>query len=591
MSKTLEQYGLIGDGEAAALVGRDGSIDWLCWPRFDSDACLAALLGSEEHGRWLIAPAEPAQTTRRYREDTLILETEFSTSDGKLRVTDLMPTREGSPALIRVVTGLEGRVRLRMRLKLRFDYGQVAPWIELKGREAVAKVGPDLVVLEAPVPVREEGGEIAADFDVEAGDEMAFSLLHGSSHGSSAAPIPAPIDWAAAISRTEKFWQTWVSSFDKPTDWPQAVRRSLITLKALVHHPTGGVVAAPTTSLPEVAGGEKNWDYRYCWLRDATFTLAALLNAGFEREAKDWRDWLTRAVGETPDKLQILYRVDGGRRVPEWTADWLPGYRWAKPVRVGNAASAQFQLDVFGELMDVFHLAARAGIEASDHEVHLTAALARHVRQIWGEPDQGMWEERGQARHFVYSKVMAWVAVDRFLKLQPEALQEERQTFKDLQTRMHDEICREGYDKGLRTFTSFYGGQTIDASLLLMPLVGFLPVDDERVAETIARIERDLVFDGLVRRKKPNGSGTPEGAFLACTCWLADCQAMQGRHAEARRSFERVLSVANDLGLLSEEYDCAGRRLSGNFPQALSHIAVVNTALGLCGPVLSRGGG
>lgn len=587
MSKLIEDYGLIGDGETAALVSRDGSIDWLCWPRFDSDACLAALLGTEEHGRWLIGPLEPAGTTRRYQTDTLVLDTEMETEAGAVRLTDFMPIRNGPSVLVRIVTGLRGRTRLQTRLNLRFDYGYMLPWIERDGDAVLARVGPDLVVLRAPVPLDGDHREISAEFEVEEGEELAFVMAYGDS----TKPPPDPIDVRAALADTQAYWREWIGRFDKPTDWPEAVRRSLITLKAMIHRPTGGLVAAPTTSLPERPGGEMNWDYRYCWLRDATFTLAALLNAGYDDEAVQWRDWLLRAVAGDPAKMRIMYRVDGSRHLDEWTVPWLPGYRWASPVRIGNAASSQRQLDIYGELLDTLHLAAKGGMGRSDQGLKVEEAVVRHVEAVWRKPDRGMWESREKPRHYVYSKVMAWVAIDRFLKDRAATEDEDgamltRMT--DLRRRMHDEICSDGFDAGLGTFVDYYGGQELDASLLLLPIVGFLPVEDERIAGTIAAIERDLVEDGLVRRWTPRGEN-PEGAFLACTGWLAECQAMQGRREAARKTFERLLSVRNDLGLLAEEYNVKGRHLSGNFPQALSHLALVQTALRLCGPVAERG--
>ncbi|WP_456684577.1 glycoside hydrolase family 15 protein [Bradyrhizobium sp. P5_C11_2] len=587
MSKRIEDYALIGDGETAALVGRDGSVDWLCWPRFDSDACLAALLGTDEHGCWKLAPTKPARVERRYQRDTLVLESDFHTDDGAVRVTDFMPVRDGPPVLVRIVTGLHGRVQVRTTLNLRFDYGSLSPWVERHGRCALARTGPDLVILHAPVDLG--GGEqiTEAEFEVGDGDELPFVLMYGAS----AEPAPAPIDAKAALAKTQVYWRDWVGQFEKPTPWPEAVRRSLITLKALIYRPTGGIVAAPTTSLPEAPAGEMNWDYRYAWLRDSTFTLAALLNAGFKAEAVAWRDWLLRAVAGDPDKMRIMYRIDGGRRLEEWTVPWLPGYRWSTPVRIGNAAAAQRQLDIFGELIDSIHLAAKAGVERSNQELILEQAVMRHVESVWREPDQGLWEARGKPRHYVYSKVMCWVAIDRFLdgrsKL-ADADQTMLSRMSDLRDCMHAEICREGYDPGLGTFVDYYGGQELDASLLLLPLVGFLPADDERIARTIAAIERDLVEDGLVRRHRVRGPN-PEGAFLACSCWLADCQAMQRRREAAHETFERLLAVRNDLGLLAEEYNVPGRHLSGNFPQALSHLALIQTALHLSGSVLKRG--
>ena len=584
-AKRIEDYGLIGDGRSAALVRCDGSIDWLCWPRFDSDACLSALLGTEEHGRWLIGPADgSACTSRRYQPDSLVLETDFEDEGGAARVTDFMAMGDGPPALVRVVTGLRGRISLRHSLLLRFDYGSLAPWVERRGEVVVARVGPDLVVLRGPVAFGGRDDEIAADLDVAEGNELAFVL----SYGPSCEAPPEPIDARAALAETLAYWRGWIRRFDKPTDWPEPVRRSLITLKAMIHWPTGGIVAAPTTSLPETFGEAKNWDYRFAWLRDSTFALAALLDAGFEEEAVAWRDWLLRAVAGDPDKMRIAYRVDGARRLEEWTVDWLPGFRWSTPVRAGNAAAAQFQLDIYGEVIDTLHLAGRAGMERDGQVRALEDAIVAHVERVWRDPDHGLWEDRGEPRHYVYSKVMAWVAVHRCACARREEGTDEAWGLTDLARAMHDEICREGFDAELGHFVARYGGREVDASLLQLPLVGFLPVDDPRMTATIAAIERDLVVDGLVRRSAPAGK-PPPNAFLACSCWLADCQAAQGRHDEARATFERLLRVRNDLGLMAEEYDPEAGRLTGNIPQALSHLALVRTALGLCGTVLRRG--
>lgn len=587
MNKLIEDYGLIGDGETAALVGRDGSIDWLCWPRFDSDACLAALLGGEDHGCWRLAPTRPAQVRRRYQPDTLVLETDFETDEGTVRVVDFMPIRDGASVLVRLVTGLGGTVKVRTSLNLRFDYGSLAPLLRRDGNRVSAEVGPDLVVLDAPVALEEDRQTVVAEFAVHEGEALPFVLTYAASAG----PFPDPIDVDAALTRTQAFWRDWIGRFQKACHWPEAVRRSLLTLKALIDRPNGGIVAAPTTSLPEAPAGDMNWDYRYAWLRDSTFTLSALLNAGFEEEAVAWRDWLLRAVAGDPDEMRIMYRLDGGRRLEEWTVPWLPGYRWASPVRIGNAAAGQRQLDIYGEVLDTLHLAAKAGMERSDQGLRIEEAIVRHVEGVWRKPDQGLWEARGQPRHYVYSKVMCWVAVDRFVDSRarmPDDGSGIVAHMTDLRARMHAEICQEGYDAGLGTFVSYYGGHELDASLLLIPLVGFLPAKDERVARTIAAIERDLVEAGLVRRKRPQGPNS-EGTFLACTCWLADCQNMQGRREAAHATFERLLSVRNDLGLLSEEYNVPGRHLAGNFPQALSHLALVQTALSLSGSVLMRG--
>jgi GH15 family glucan-1,4-alpha-glucosidase len=585
MSSPLEDYAMIGDGQSAALVDRRGSIDWLCWPRFDSDACLAALVGNEQNGHWLLAPRDiEARVTRRYRDDTLTLETDHATGVGVVRVTDFMPPRRSAPALVRLVTVLDGSAAMRMVLRLRFGYGLVPPWIEAGERRMVGRVGPDLVVLTADVPLVHDGRDIRAEFTLGAGQRCAFVLQLGSSHGDP----PKALDPPRALADTERYWRGWISRFDKPSDWPDAVRRSLITLKALINATTGGMVAAPTTSLPEVAGGKLNWDYRYCWLRDAAFAISALLNAGYTAEATAWRDWILRAIAGSPEHIQVMYRLDGGRDLNEWTVPWLSGYRWSAPVRVGNAAAHQRQIDIFGELVEVMDLAAQAGIGRDPHWVEVEQEIVERVASVWGKPGQGIWESRGEPRRHVYSQVMAWVAVDRFLKHRGCSSDADPQLLKRLaalRVEMHREICREGFDSGLDTFVEFYGSREVGAALLLIPAVGFLPIDDPRVAGTIARIERELMEDGLVWRTT-DSRRRAQGAFLPCSCWLADCRRMQGRHAAAREAFERMLAVRNDVGLLSEEYDIRGRCLTGNFPQALSHLTLVNTALGICGPVL-----
>ena len=592
MSHPIEDYALLGDGETAALLNRDGSIDWLCWPRFDDDACFAALLGTAENGHWLLAPMAPVtQRSRRCQDDTLVMETNFATAEGAIRITDFMPMRKGASAIVRIVEGLHGTTRMRCELRLRFDYGALAPWLESSASDVVARIGPDLVVLRAPVELAIGAGTVSAEFEVSEGDRRAFVLSYGRGHE----PPPPPIDAAAALADTQAFWRGWIGRFDDgKTDWPAQVRRSLITLKALIHAPTGGLIAAPTTSLPEAPGGRLNWDYRYCWLRDASFTLCALLNAGFHEEAAAWRNWLLRALAGAPERLRIMYRVDGSRHLSEWMVDTLPGYRYATPVRIGNAASTQHQIDVFGEVLDALDVARRGGVATSTQETVTALAIVEHLEKVWNTEGSGVWESRAESRHYTYSKVMAWVGLDRFLRYHdgrgsvPPATIERVAA---LRQTIHDEVCREGWNEGLGTFVQHYGGQAIDASLLLLPLVGFLPADDPRVAATIATIQRELSEGGLIRRNKAKADGPNEGVFLACSCWMADCLNMQGRKDEARAQFERVLAVANDLGLLSEEYNVAGKHLAGNFPQALTHLAIVNTALGLCGPTLQRGGG
>ena len=588
MSNPIDEYGLIGDGETAALIHRSGSIDWLCWPRFDSDACFAALLGTAENGRWKIAPVEPARISRRYLEDTLVLETEFDTASGTVLLTDFMPGREHGSSIVRIVSGTRGRTVLRSEMNLSFDYGSMRPWLEVVETEAAARVGPDLVLLRSPVDLTRDGSSVICEFAIEESRQVVFVL----SYGSSFQPRPPCINAAKALVETKRHWRDWISQFQRQTNWPQAIRRSLITLKALIYRPTGGMIAAVTTSLPEKPGGKANWDYRFSWIRDASFTLIALIDAGYKAEATEWQNWLLRAVAGEPDKMRILYRVDGSRRLEEWTADWLPGYRWTTPVRIGNAAASQRQLDIFGELIDSIFIASEAGIKQTAQEEHLLDTIVHHVEQVWRLPDRGLWEIRGEPRHFVYSKVSAWVAIDRYVRHHERSGRVDGKSsllrMRELRESMHREICREGYDEGLGRFVEYFGGETIDASLLLLPLLGFLPVSDERISRTIDAVERELVVNGLVHRSISSGSES-EGAFLACTCWLADCQMLQGRHEAARQSIEHVLASANDLGLLAEEYDVKASRLTGNFPQALSHLAVVRSALRFSGVVTERG--
>ncbi len=588
MTIWLENYGLIGDGESAALVSRDGTIDWLCWPRFDSDACFAALLGREQRGYWSLAPQEKYVGARwRYREDTLLLETELAVGGGRVRLLDFMPIRSDHPTLVRQVAGVHGEVRCRMELRLRFDYGLVPPWSEVQDRRCIGRVGPDLMVLYSDVPLTLDQKDPVAEFVIREGETISFVLRFCSSKDEP----PPPVDIAEAIEKTQRYWRDWIGRFDKRTDWPEAVRRSLLTLKALINKPTGGMVAAPTTSLPEIPSGSYNWDYRYCWLRDSAFTLAALLNAGYTQEAQAWRDWILRAIAGSPENIQIMYRIDGAREMTEWEVDWLDGYEWSKPVRIGNLASRQRQLDVYGELIDAFDIADRAGIKRTEHSKTVERATIERLEQVWQQPSHGIWEARDAEKHYVYSKVMAWVAVDRFLKQERGGIDKDlRKRFFALRDAIHREVCEEGYHPGLDSFVQHYGGLEMDASLLLLPTLHFLPADDPRVKGTVARIERELIEDGLVyRTSRSRDSG--QGAFLVCNCWLADCYQLQGRMPEARASLERLLSVRSQLGLLSEEYNVRGKRLIGNFPQALSHLGLVTTALGLCGDVYQRGGG
>ena len=587
MSKPIEDYALIGDCHTVALVARDGAIDWLCWPRFDSDACLSALLGTEEHGTWRIAPSGgPATVTRRYAGDDLVLQTEFVVSGGRLVLTDFMPVRRnGVSAVVRRLEALEGTVEVEVLLRLRFGYGEMPPWWEWQEDGMVGEVGPDTLMLRGP-GLSLDGETVRARLTLRAGERVDYVLQHVRSQDGA----PGPIDPATAQDETERWWRDWIGTFDKATDWLAAVKRSLLTLRALTYLPTGGIVAAPTLGLPERPGGTMNWDYRYCWLRDSTFTLTALLNAGFHAEAGAWRQWLFRAIAGAPDKMRIMYRVDGGRQIEERTVEHLPGWGGAKPVRVGNAAAGQRQLDVYGEVLDSARLCQKAGIARTEKGKTTGKRLVEHMERIWQEPDQGMWESRAAPQHYTYSKVMAWVAVDRYLAL-GDADHARRGELEALRDKIHADVCTHGYDTGRQSFMQSYGSRHLDASVLLLPLVGFLPVDDERIAGTFAAIEGGLMEGGFVRRQEAPWFGKEEGVFLPCTCWLADGLAMAGRRDEARVLFERVLGVSNDLGLLSEEYHVPSKRLLGNFPQALTHISVVNTGLGLCGPLLQRGGG
>jgi GH15 family glucan-1,4-alpha-glucosidase len=587
----IEEYGLIGDCMTAALVSRDGSIDWLCMPRFDSGACFAALLGTPDHGRWRIAPetregAPAPKVTRRYRPGTLILETEFETEDGRVAVIDFMPPTEGPSSIVRIVEGRAGRVAMRMDMALRFDYGASVPWVtrlpEHDGLRAI--VGPDQMTLRTPVNLRGEAFTSVATFVVEKGRRVPFVLSHAASH----LPAPAPLDAEAELTATAKYWSDWNDRCTYEGEWREAVCRSLLTLKALTYAPTGGIVAAPTTSVPEKLGGPRNWDYRFCWLRDATITLLAMMHGGYTDEAKVWRDWLRRSVAGSPAQMQIMYGLAGERRLDEWEVSWLPGYQGAAPVRIGNAASSQVQLDVYGELMDALYQARRNGLSAAEDGWQLQCALLAHLEDIWDQPDEGIWEVRGGPRHFTFSKVCAWIAFDRAVRTVEEfGMEGPLDHWRALRDRIHADVCEQGFDTEVGAFVQSYGSKGLDASLLLIPIVGFLPIEDERVAGTIAAIERTLLQDGLVLRYETSSGadGLPagEGVFLACSFWLVDCYALQGRTEEAHALFRRLVGLANDLGLLSEEYDPRSKRLLGNFPQAFSHVALINTAYNLTG--------
>jgi GH15 family glucan-1,4-alpha-glucosidase len=582
MAEPIEDYALIGDTHTAGLVSREGSIDWLCLPRFDSPACFAALLGDRSNGHWQLAPAGPVrEVRRRYQGDTLVLETDYRTDDGVVRVVDCMPPRQSDPDVARVVQGVRGRVPMRMELTIRFDYGSIVPWVRHVDGALHAIAGPDSVWLRTPVPVYGQNLTTLADFTVAEGERAPFMLTWHASHR----PAPRRIDPVRALGDTEAWWGKWASGIDYVGGWQDAVIRSLLTLKALTYAPTGGIVAAPTTSLPEQLGGVRNWDYRYCWLRDATFTLSALMLAGLTDEAKAWREWLLRAVAGQPRQMQILYGVAGERRITEQELDWLAGYRGSRPVRVGNAAVNQFQLDVYGEVMDALYLGRHIGLEMDETAWDFQRALLEFLESNWREPDEGIWEIRGPRRHFTHSKVMAWVALDRAIKA-VELLGHDGPVdrWRGMRRELHDEVCREGYDSQRDAFVQYYGADHLDASLLQIPLVGFLPAGDPRVKGTVAAIQRELMVDGLVHRYPPEGSqsvdGLPpgEGTFLACTFWLADNLALMGRRDEALAIFERLLTLRNDVGLLAEEFDPASGHHLGNFPQAFSHVALVNTA-------------
>jgi GH15 family glucan-1,4-alpha-glucosidase len=583
MSDPIEDYALIGDGETAALVSRGGSIDWLCVPRFDSAACFAALLGGPEHGRWRLAPRDGARAARRrYRGETLVLETDFETDAGAVTVVDCMPQREGPPVVIRQVLGRRGAVAMRMELVIRMEYGSVVPWVRRSARGIRAVAGPDALLLTTDVPVHGEGLTTVADFTVAAGERRSFSLVWHPSH----LPPPRPADADSAVTATEAWWRRWAARCTYAGPDREAVLRSLITIKAMIYEPTGGIVAAPTTSLPERLGGVRNWDYRLCWVRDATFALDALILGGYLDEARAWRQWLIRALAGTPAQMQIMYGLAGERRLTEIELPWLPGYERSAPVRIGNAAHDQFQLDVWGEMLDAAHGAARAGLEADGEGWRVIKTLMEHLQSVWTEPDEGIWEVRGPRRHFTHSKVMAWVAADRMVKMSA-AVEREAPTdrWRVLRDTIHADVCRRGYDPARNTFVQSYGAPELDASLLMIPLVGFLPIDDPRVRGTVAAIERELLVDGLVQRY-PTESGVDglppgEGVFLACSFWLVDNLALLGRHDDARRLYDRLLALRNDVGLLAEQYDPRARRQLGNFPQALSHIALVNSACNL----------
>jgi GH15 family glucan-1,4-alpha-glucosidase len=596
MALDIEDYALIGDTQSVALVGRDGSFDWMCLPRFDSPACFAALLGDGRHGRWKLAPPDgvPVRSERRYRDGTLVLETTFTTPGGRVRVVDCMPPRDRTPDVVRVVEGLDGEVAMHLELVIRFDYGSIMPWVRrLPDGRLSAIAGADALVLESGVETHGEGPSTVADFVVRPGQRIPFVL---SWHPSHEAPPPRT-DALRAVEDTEAWWHEWSSRCSYQGPYRCVVASSLVVLKALTYAPTGGMVAAATTSLPEWPGGVRNWDYRYCWLRDATYTLYALTLAGYRDEARAWRDWLLRAVAGDPSKLQIMYGVAGERRLDERVLDWLPGYQNSRPVRIGNLAAHQLQLDVYGEVMDTLHQTRREGLAADHDALNLQCALLEFLEGAWREADEGLWEVRGPRQHFTHSKVMSWVAFDRAVKMvegstgaesircgRNGGLGQQLERWRALRQTIHDDVCSHAYDRGRNTFTQAYGSSHLDASLLLIPHVGFLPANDPRVLGTVAAVERELVHEGLVMRYPTLGQdGLPpgEGMFLACSFWLADCYALMGRVEDARVLYERLLSLRNDVGLLAEEYDPIARRQLGNFPQAFSHVGLVNTAFNL----------
>jgi GH15 family glucan-1,4-alpha-glucosidase len=596
MAERIEDYALLGDLQTASLVGRTGSVDWLTFPRFDSSTCFASLLGGREHGRWLIAPigGGPA-IDRRYRKDTLILESEWQVDGGRVRVIDFMPPRQTKPDIVRIVEGLEGTVRMRTELVIRFDYGSVIPWVmRIDSHSLLALGGPDGLLLRTPIELHPDDKTHVADFTVRAGERVPFVLTWFPSHEE----LPETVDAERALDETESYWHDWLNACKYGGAYTDAVHTSLIVLKALTYQPTGGIVAAPTTSLPERIGGGRNWDYRYCWLRDATFTLYALLNAGFRDEAAAWRDWLLRAVAGDPANAQIMYGLGGQRRIREYELDWLPGYAGSKPVRVGNAAAEQFQLDVYGEVMDVLHQARLLDIGPDHHAWSLQQLLLEFLEGAWDQPDEGIWEVRGGRRHFTHSKVLAWVAFDRGVQtVERLGMEGPVERWRQLCAEIHEEVCREGFNAELNSFTQSYGSKELDASTLLIPLVGFLPPDDPRVVGTIEVVQRDLMRDGFVERYKTyeqnavDGLTGREGVFLPCSFWLVDALLMLERDDEAKALFEKLLGISNDLGLLAEEYDPSAKRQLGNFPQAFTHVGLVNSAFNLShhdGPMHQR---
>jgi GH15 family glucan-1,4-alpha-glucosidase len=589
MASRIEDYALIGDMRTAALVGRNGSIDWFCAPRFDSEPCFAALLGNAEHGRWLLAPKGEYRAHRRYRDDTLILETTFKTKKGEATLVEFMPVTTDHSCIVRLAFGTKGMVSFFTDLVIRFDFGLTVPWVTREdGLTLTAVAGPSQITLRTAVQLHGKDMRTQGRFVVRAGEAIAFVLTHSPSNQ----PVPLPLSVEAALEATETFWRAWAGKCRVKGKWSNGIRRSLITLKALSYRPTGGIVAAITTSLPEQIGGTRNWDYRYCWLRDATFTLLAFMNAGYLEEAAAWQNWLVRAIAGSPEQIQTLYGPAGERRLDERTVDWLPGYEESTPVRIGNAATLQLQLDVFGELADAMAQARKGGIPGSPRHDEMRPVVLAHLEKIWREPDEGIWEIRGEPRQFTYSKVMAWVAFDRAWKSNRDPIALTKH-WKGIADRIHREICREALDPRRKCFVQSYGSEHLDASLLLLPIVGFLPIRDTRIRNTIKEIERKLMFSGLVMRYETESGvdGLPpgEGAFLACSFWLVDNYILLGRRADASKLYSRLVRLCNDVGLLAEEYDPRARRMLGNFPQAFSHVALVNSGIALSAAKRSPG--
>ena len=583
MAGKIEDYAMIGDLRTAALIDRNGSIDWFCCPRFDSAACFAALLGTTENGRWLIAAHEKAKITRSYHDGSMVLETRHETEDGTVAVIDYMPIHSEHSSIVRLVKGIEGKVRMHTDLAIRFDYGVSVPWVSRADDETLLAVaGPNLLTLRTPVNIHGKDMRSTADFTVHEGETVAFVLTYSPSH----LPPPQPVDITETLTATQGYWREWSSRCKTEGKHADIVKRSLMVLKALSYHPTGGIVAAATTSLPELLGGPRNWDYRYCWLRDATFTLLAFLNAGYREEADLWQNWLLRAIAGSPEQIQIMYGVAGERRLDEWEVSWLPGYEKSSPVRIGNAASLQLQLDIYGELADVMAQATKGGLPPVPRRNELREVFLAHLEKIWRDPDEGIWEIRGQSQHFVHSKVMAWVAFDRAWRIDHGSHSKQlRDHWKKIADEIHAQVCANGVDPEGGYFVQHYGSKEVDASLLQLPLNGFLPPDDPRIKKTIAEIERKLLYKGFVLRYD-TGSGVDglpkgEGAFLACSFWLVDNYILLGRKKEARELFDRLVSLCNDVGLLAEEFDPREKRMLGNFPQAFSHVALVNSAYAL----------